>query len=564
MKKVVIMMAFAAIMLSALEECFAQNRIVEGPNLNIGTNNTLAPNLFSGVMGNAIGLQNMTKSYHALAVGSNDTIDENSNNAIALGNKVKITGLNSIGIGHYVYTHCQTGMVIGSGVFNADGSSGQHLVNSTDKSLVVGFYSTKPTLFVGPSPNNYRTGIIDRTGKVAIGDVTPTAKLHIHSDKDEDAGLILEPDDPTADNTYIMLHDNDHMLYVHHDREMLVTAGDNPMKITGSSVFLDGGSVSIGTNHTNKFFVSTATDKSSIGLNAYYENGAYCRWGEGSSYIMEFGDNGFRLCTAYYMMPRNSAITNLENPVTVKPNGSIMLNGRVGVNIENTYPGYALAVDGGILTTKVHIQEVSNWQDCVFGDDYRLMPLGEVEAYVAANRHLPGVPSEAEVKADGYDVAEMQAVLLGKIEELTLHVIRQQKEIDSLRTLVTVRFGYDACGNRVSRTLEFSRVEPDALAGGTPSEQPDQWQASLSDRFEGAETSLFPNPTEGGFILSIGGELPKDAKAVLCTLDGKVLEERGVNSATEAFDLGGMPAGVYLLRLTSDRETKVWKVIKRN
>ena len=176
MKKVVIMMAFAASMLCAMEECFAQGRIVEGPNLNIGTNNTLAPSLLSGVMGNAIGLQNMTKSYHALAVGSNDTIDENSNNAIALGNKVKITGLNSIGIGHYVYTHCQTGMVIGSGVFNADGSSGQHLVNSTDNSLVVGFYSTKPTLFVGPSPNNYRAGIFDRTGKATSAITRPQQK----------------------------------------------------------------------------------------------------------------------------------------------------------------------------------------------------------------------------------------------------------------------------------------------------------------------------------------------------------------------------------------------------
>lgn len=562
MKKVVIMMAFAA-SLCAMEECFAQGRIVEGPNLNIGTNNTLAPSLLSGVKGNAIGLQNMTKSYHALAVGSNDTIDENSNNAIALGRKVKITGLNSIGIGHYVYTHCQTGMVIGSGVFNADGSSGQHLVNSTDNSLVVGFYSTKPTLFVGPSPNDYRTGIFDRTGKVAIGDVTPTAKLHIHSDDGEDAGLILEPDDPTSNETFIRLRDAQHYITVDKYGGMHISSGSDTIGVSAANFGVEGNLLELGSIGSRRITVSSDSP-SSIGYNAYPGNGYYIREGYGPSYVMEFGGDALKVRSAPYHDPRRDPITNWTDALTVKPNGAITFDGKVGVNIENTYPGYALAVDGGILTTKVHIQEVSIWQDCVFGDDYRLMPLGEVEAYVAANRHLPGVPSEAEVKADGYDVAEMQAVLLGKIEELTLHVIRQQKEIDSLRTLVTVRFGYDACGNRVSRTLEFSRMEPDALAGGTPSEQPDQWQASLSDRFEGAETSLFPNPTEDGFILSIGGEFPKDAKAVLCTMDGKVLEERGVNSATEAFDLGGMPAGVYLLRLASERETKVWKVIKRN
>ena len=143
--------------------------------------------------------------------------------------------------------------------------------------------------------------------------------------------------------------------------------------------------------------------------------------------------------------------------------------------------------------------------------------------------------------------------------------IRQQKEIDSLRTLVTVSFGYDACGNRISRTLLFSKGDPDAPSrGGTPVEDTEQWQASVSDSFGGAETSLFPNPTEGGFILSFAGETPRGAKAVLCTMDGKVVEERTVGNATEEFDLGGKPAGVYLLRLVSGRESKVWKVIKRN
>lgn len=73
------------------------------------------------------------------------------------------------------------------------------------------------------------------------------------------------------------------------------------------------------------------------------------------------------------------------------------------------------------------------WSDFVFAPDYELMPLDEVERFVGENGHLPDVPSEAEVRSDGYSQHEMNKALLRKIEELTLHVIRQQKEIEALR-----------------------------------------------------------------------------------------------------------------------------------
>ena len=469
----------------------------------------------------------------------------------ALGNLAYATGQKSIALGFYVRSLNATSIVIGSGY------SSSNPLKTSAAGITMGMGSKNPTLFIS------KAGSSQKTGKVAIGNVTPTAKLHIRSDDGEDAGIILEPYDPTANETFIQLRDGQHQIMVDRHGTMELSSDNNLLGVSSTNFVIDGNLLKLGTvNHRTFTFLSDNT--SSIGWNASPLNGYYTRGDTGSSYVLEFSDAALKVRTAPYEEPRRDPIENWTDALTLGVGGAVTLNGRVGVNIENSYPGYALAVDGGILTTKVHIQEVSRWEDRVFGEDYRLMPLGEVEAYVAANRHLPGVPSEAEVRADGYDVAEMQAVLLGKIEELTLHVIRQQKEIDSLRTLVTVRFGYDACGNRVSRTLEFSRVAPDAAPGGTSPDTPEEWQASLSDRFEGVETTLSPNPTEGGFILSIGGELPKDAKAVLCTLDGKVLEERGVSSATEAFDLGGMPAGVYLLRLASERETKVWKVIKRN
>ncbi len=64
---------------------------------------------------------------------------------------------------------------------------------------------------------------------------------------------------------------------------------------------------------------------------------------------------------------------------------------------------------------------------------HNLPSLQEVEAFIAANKHLQDVPAAKEVEANGFDVAEMNAILLRKIEELTLYVIQQQKEIDALK-----------------------------------------------------------------------------------------------------------------------------------
>jgi len=64
---------------------------------------------------------------------------------------------------------------------------------------------------------------------------------------------------------------------------------------------------------------------------------------------------------------------------------------------------------------------------------YNLMPLKELEQYILKNKHLPNVPTQDEISKDGMDVYEMNAVLLKKLEELTLYVIEQQKQIDQLK-----------------------------------------------------------------------------------------------------------------------------------
>ncbi|MDR2980380.1 MAG: hypothetical protein LBV02_08090 [Bacteroidales bacterium] len=57
------------------------------------------------------------------------------------------------------------------------------------------------------------------------------------------------------------------------------------------------------------------------------------------------------------------------------------------------------------------------------------MPLQEVERFMKANRHLPEIPSEQEILENGLDVAEMNALLLKKVEELTLYIIELEKRV---------------------------------------------------------------------------------------------------------------------------------------
>lgn len=81
------------------------------------------------------------------------------------------------------------------------------------------------------------------------------------------------------------------------------------------------------------------------------------------------------------------------------------------------------------MTVRVY----DNWPDFVFAPGHTMMSLAEIEKYVNENRHLPGIPSSEEMSEKGLDVAEMDAALLQKIEELTLYIIEQQKQIDELK-----------------------------------------------------------------------------------------------------------------------------------
>lgn len=96
--------------------------------------------------------------------------------------------------------------------------------------------------------------------------------------------------------------------------------------------------------------------------------------------------------------------------------------------------GYKLAVNGTVRAKEIRVEINPEWPDYVFAKGYKLPTLDEVKQHIEKEGTLPDVPNKADVKANGVDLGEMNALLLQKIEELTLYVIKQQEEIDKLKS----------------------------------------------------------------------------------------------------------------------------------
>jgi hypothetical protein len=106
-------------------------------------------------------------------------------------------------------------------------------------------------------------------------------------------------------------------------------------------------------------------------------------------------------------------------------------NGNVGIGTVNTGDAnYKLFVETGIRTRKVKVDQVT-WPDYVFAPFYHLPTLKEVEAFIKQHQHLTDVPSAKEIEKEGLDLGNNLAILLKKIEELTLYAIEQNKSIEA-------------------------------------------------------------------------------------------------------------------------------------
>ena len=141
-----------------------------------------------------------------------------------------------------------------------------------------------------------------------------------------------------------------------------------------------------------------------IGENIYYSDGDWHKFqdGLGTSQI-QLGNNG----TINFLTGGNSILSPGTVKMTIDENGIVWAH-------------------------KVHVKQGS-WSDFVLKNDYKLTPTDKLREYIKEFHHLPDVPTEQEVLKNGIDLGETNAILLQKIEELTLYMLQQQEEIDELK-----------------------------------------------------------------------------------------------------------------------------------
>ncbi|MFD2785323.1 hypothetical protein [Hymenobacter rubripertinctus] len=129
-------------------------------------------------------------------------------------------------------------------------------------------------------------------------------------------------------------------------------------------------------------------------------------------------------------------ITDVNMPslirMTLHADGRLQIGNKRSVGMHSDAK---LSVYGKVTASSLYIlaDNPSNWADYVFEKDYQLTPLPELEAYVQKNKHLPEVPTTADVTANGANLGEMNVLLLKKVEELTLHLIDLNKQVQQLK-----------------------------------------------------------------------------------------------------------------------------------
>lgn len=113
-------------------------------------------------------------------------------------------------------------------------------------------------------------------------------------------------------------------------------------------------------------------------------------------------------------------------------------NGNVGIGTTN--PTSKLTVAGNIASREVKVT-VDAGADFVFEKDYNLPSLESVDQFIKQNKHLPEIASAQQMQNEGINLSEMNIKLLQKIEEMTLYMIEQNKQIKVMNKQIEVQNG---------------------------------------------------------------------------------------------------------------------------
>lgn len=284
--------------------------------------------------------------------------------------------------------------------------------------------------------------------RVSIGTISPTTKFQVAGgdiSTISSVGSILHLRTDGNGDSFISNKDN----FVNNGsagNRNLVLVGNNGLSFkTGSEgssgtprmVLHNNGNMGVGTTNPSSRVHLVLTDNGggdfkfhNLGEEGFLRMSNGANWG-----LMMRSDINEPKLGAYkggklmiYPFKSSSGDLDIEKGVLTSFN---FTNMRVGVGTSS--PDSKLTVNGDIHAKEVKVDLSVPGPDYVFEEDYNLPSLESIQHYIKENKHLPEVPSAKEMEEKGIVLGEMNMLLLKKVEELTLHTIRQEEEIKKMK-----------------------------------------------------------------------------------------------------------------------------------